>query len=166
MTDNYGSPTPKTRTFPVYELAIVLVVLGIVASIVGPRMSRGAGAGAAARGEDAVLVGRLKAFRTAVNAYTNEHGGHPPDADRVVQQLTQYTDWAGKTSPVRTSRHTLGPYLKEIPQMPVGSRKGRTTIGLPTDPATAWTYDPVTGRVWANTSATERDGTGRRYSAY
>jgi hypothetical protein len=166
MTDNHDNPPSRARTFPVYELAIVLVVLGIVASIVGPRMSRGAASGAGGRGDDAVLVGRLKSFRTAVTAYTNEHGGHPPDADRVVEQLTQYTDWAGKSSPARTSRHTLGPYLREIPAMPVGARKGRRTIGLPTDPATAWTYDPVTGRVWANTAVTERDRSGRRYSAY
>ena len=77
MTDNPGSNPRRRATFPVYEVAIVLVVLGIVASIVGPRMSRGAGAGAAARGEDAVLVGRLKSMRTAIKAYTNDHGGHP-----------------------------------------------------------------------------------------
>jgi hypothetical protein len=152
-------------SFPILELAIVLVVLGIVASIVGPRMSRGAGAPAVPN-HDPVLVGRLKTFRTAINAYTNEHGGHTPDADRIVPQLTTYSDWAGRTSPVKTPQHFLGPYLREIPSLPVGSRKGRTTIGLPTDPATAWTYDPTSGRVRANTPADECDAARQPYASY
>jgi hypothetical protein len=158
-------PDNRTASFPVLELAIVLVVLGIIASIVGPRMSRGAGA-PATPAHDPVLVGRLKAFRAAIDAYTDEHGGHTPDADRIVPQLTTYSDWAGRTSPVRTSRHPLGPYLREIPAMPVGARKGQTTIGLPTDPATAWTYDPTTGRVRVNAPAEECDPGGRAYASY
>jgi type II secretory pathway pseudopilin PulG len=155
----------RTASFPILELAIVLVVLGIIASIVGPRMSRGAG-GSAVPNHDPVLIGRLKTFRTAIDAYTNEHGGHTPDADRIIPQLTTFSDWAGRTSPVKTSQHHLGPYLREIPPMPVGPRKGRTTIGLPTDPATAWTYDPTNGRVRANTPSEECDVAGRPFASY
>jgi type II secretory pathway pseudopilin PulG len=159
---------PDNRTassFPILELAIVLVVLGIIASIVGPRMSRGAAAPAAPN-HDPVLIGRLKTFRAAIDAYTNEHGGHTPDPDRIVPQLTTYTDWAGRTSPVKTGQHFLGPYLRDIPPLPVGPRKGKTTIGLPTDPATAWTYDPTSGHVRANTPPDERDPAGRPYASY
>jgi prepilin-type N-terminal cleavage/methylation domain-containing protein len=165
MSDNVTGP--RTRGFPFLELAIVLVVIGIVASIVAPRMSRGAGNPNAARvTEDQVLVGRLKALRAAIGAYTNEHGGHSPDPERIVPQLTSYSDWSGRTSPTRTSRHTLGPYIGEIPAMPVGAKKGSNTIGLPTDPATAWTYDSTMGRIHANTLANERDGAGRTYLSY
>ena len=159
MSDN------RTASFPVLELAIVLVVLGIIASIVGPRMSRGA-AGPAPSNHDPVLIGRLKTFRAAIDAYTNEHGGHTPDVDRIVPQLTTFSDWAGRTSPAKTSRHHLGPYLREIPALPVGPRKGRTTIGLPTDPAAAWTYDPTSGRVRANVPTDECDAAGRAYASY
>jgi type II secretory pathway pseudopilin PulG len=171
MTDNRTNSTAAATTtgrgFPVLEIAIVLVVLGIVASIVAPRMSRGAsGSSSAAVARDAVLVGRLKALRAAVAAYTNDHGGHPPDADRIVPQLTEFTDWAGRVSPVRTGQHALGPYLREVPPMPVGANRGKTTVGLPTDPGTAWTYDPTTAQVRANTRPGETDAAGRAYASY
>ena len=163
-TDN---STPSRRgAFPALELAIVLVVLGIVASVVVPRMSRGAPAGLPADARDPILVGRLKALRTAVDAYTKDHGGHPPDADRVVPQLTTFTDWAGRTSRVRTGQHVLGPYLREVPALPVGANKGKSTIGLVTDPRTGWTFDPTTAGIRPNTRPDERDGAGRAYSAY
>ena len=163
MSDN--AAMPRARGFPFLELAIVLVVLGIIASIVAPRMSRGAGSAAGVT-QDQVLVGRLKALRGAIGAYTNEHGGHSPDPERIVPQLTTYSDWSGRTSPTKTSRHTLGPYIGEIPVVPVGSKKGSNTIGLPTDPATAWTYDSTMGRIHANVLANERDGAGRTYLSY
>lgn len=164
MSDNVTSP--RARGFPFLEMAIVLVVLGIVASIVGPRMSRGAGDAAARGTQDQVLVGRLKALRSAIAAYTNEHGGHSPDPERIVPQLTTYSDWSGRTNPARTSRFILGPYIGEIPAVPVGSKRGSNTIGLPTEGATAWTYDSTMGRIRANTLANEHDSTGRAYVSY
>jgi type II secretory pathway pseudopilin PulG len=166
MPDNLT--TPRTRAFPFLELAIVLVVLGIIASVVMPRMSRGAAdpAAAARNTQDQLLVGRLKTLRTAIAAYINDHRGHAPDPDRVVQQLTTYTDWGGRTSPTKTARHTLGPYLREIPPLPVGAKKGSNTIGLPMEPGAAWTYDSTTGRIRPNTSPTERDPAGNPYASY
>src|SRR5215217_7608988 len=124
MSDN--ATTSRTRGFPILELAIVLVVLGIIASIVGPRRSRGAAdpAAAARQTQEQVLAGRLKAMRAAVAAYVNEHGGHAPDPDRVVPQLTTYSDWSGRTNPTKTSRYIYGPYIREIPALPVGAKKG------------------------------------------
>src|SRR3954470_22438286 len=120
MSDNVTTPRP--RGLPVLEVAIVLVVLGIIASIVGPRRSRGAAdpQAAARQTQEQVLAGRLKAMRAAIAAYLNEHGGHAPDADRVVPQLTTYSDWSGRTNPSKTSRYIYGPYLREIPELPVG----------------------------------------------
>jgi hypothetical protein len=50
--------------------------------------------------------------------------------------------------------------------MPVGVKKGSNTIGLPTEPATAWTYDSTMGRIRANTLAAEHDSAGRAYASY
>jgi hypothetical protein len=166
MSDNV-QPS-HARSFPVLEVAIVLVVLGIIASIVGPRRSRGAAdpAAAARQTQEQVLAGRLKEMRAAIAAYVDEHGGHAPDPDRVVPQLTQYSDWSGRTNPTKTSRFIYGPYLREIPDVPVGAKRGSNSIGLPTEPRVAWTYDSTMGRVRANTGAGERDGAGRAYSEY
>jgi type II secretory pathway pseudopilin PulG len=163
-TDN---PTnPRTGGFPALELAIVVVVLGIVASVVVPRMSRGAPAASGADARDAVLVGRLKLLRTAVEAYTKDHGGRPPDPDRIGPQLTTFTDWGGRASPARTGQHVFGPYLRDIPPLPVGENKGKSTIGLVTDPRTGWTFDPTTAQIRANARPDERDRSGRAYAAY
>jgi type II secretory pathway pseudopilin PulG len=140
--------------FSLLELAVVLVVLGVVAVIVAPRMSRGATAASSPRLPQQLLVGHLRALRAAIHDYANDHGGHPPDgdADRAARQLTQYTDWSGATSPTRTPRHTLGPYLRDIPPIPTGPHKGAAILGLPGNPHAAWTYDPATGNIHANIS--------------
>src|SRR4051812_22587499 len=116
--------------FSLLEVAVVVVVLGVVAAIVAPRMSRGA-ASSPQLGER-VLVGHLRGLREAIEAYAGDHGGHYPDGDgaRVARQLTEMTDWSGNVSPTRTARHHLGPYLREIPALPVGARKGLATIRL------------------------------------
>ncbi|MDB5322696.1 MAG: putative fimbrial protein [Phycisphaerales bacterium] len=155
--------------FSLMELAVVVVSLGVVAAIVGPRMSRGAVA--SPQQGDQVLVGRLRLLRGALDDYASEHGGRYPagDAGRVVRQLTEYTDRAGETSPTRTAELRLGPYLREIPALPVGGRRGvalLAIVGGSDVSAGGWIYNPATGQIRANTEEGECDGIGRAYSAY
>jgi prepilin-type N-terminal cleavage/methylation domain-containing protein len=155
--------------FSLLEVAVVAVVLGVVAAIVSPRMSRGAASSPQLGSQ--VLVGQLRSLRAAVHAYADEHGGHAPDgdADRVTRQLTQYTDWSGNPSPARTARHNLGPYLREIPPLPVGSKKGLNAIRITADPdapGAAWLYDPATLQVRPAVPAGETDTMGREYNSY
>jgi type II secretory pathway pseudopilin PulG len=152
------------------EITVVLVVLGVVAAIVGPRISRGAGAAAGSPHlAEQVLVGQLRSLRAALDAYAAEHGGHYPDGDvtRVTRELTQYSDQSGAVHAIASARYPLGPYLPEIPSLPVGLQKGAATLGLPGgDPAAGWRYDPSTGQVHANTGPQDCDALGRPYSAY
>src|SRR5690242_15013280 len=67
--------------FSLMELAIVLVVLGLVATIVGPRMSRAAAAGPSPRLDHDVRTGRLRMLRAAVDEYAADHGGRFPEGD-------------------------------------------------------------------------------------
>jgi type II secretory pathway pseudopilin PulG len=165
-------PAYRTRRatkamFSLVELAIVGVVLGVIATIVGPRMSRAAGnAHAAPRTAEHLLVGRLKALREAIRQYAADHAGQPPDPALFTAQLTQFTDRHGHPSPVRSARYCLGPYLREIPAIPVGSRQGLATIGTSSRSASAWLYDPPNRHIRPNTADNEFDSTGKAFSSY
>jgi prepilin-type N-terminal cleavage/methylation domain-containing protein len=148
------------RGFSLIELVIVVVIIGIIAAIAIPRMSRGA-AGAA----DSSLEANLKVLRGAIDLYETEHGKLPTAAD-IVGQLTQFTDEAGNVSATKTTTAIFGPYLRAIPPLPVGARKGSTGIAAADGAGVGWIYDATTGTIRANTTATEVDARGRRYDQY
>jgi type II secretory pathway pseudopilin PulG len=156
--------------FSLMEITVVLVVLGVVGAIVGPRISLGAsGGGGSPHLAEQVLVGQLRSLRAALDAYAAEHRGHYPDGDvtGITQALTQYSDQSGAVHATASARYPLGPYLSEIPPLPLGSQKGAATLCLPGgDPSAAWWYDPATGRVHANTGPQDCDALGRPYSRY
>jgi len=149
------------------EITVVVVVLGVVGTIVGPRMSRGASPSPFV-GEQ-VLVGNLRMMREAIASYAADHGGRIPtgSAEQVVAQLTQYTDVQGGVSAKKRGRYQLGPYLGQIPPLPVGIHRGAATVGLVGSPGEAgWVYDASSGRVRANAGEHESDAIGRPYAAY
>jgi type II secretory pathway pseudopilin PulG len=154
--------------FTVLQAAVVLGVIGVVATIVGPRMSR---AGAPSpRLDEHLLAGHLAALRQATRAYAADHAGHFPDPDPrlAARQLLEYTDDDGHPNPARTPVHRLGPYLREIPPLPVGRNAGAATldhVASPNSPA-GWLYDPRTGNVIPNTHPDERDADGEPYAIY
>ena len=150
------------RGFSLIELVIVVVIIGIIGAIAIPRMSRGA-AGAA----DSGLVADLAVLRSAVDLYKAEHGGAYPTFADIEAQLTTYTDDAGNDNATKSSTYYLGPYLREIPKLKVGSNKGLAgfvaTQGGSTE---GWVYDETTGAISANLPGTEVDVRGVQYNAY
>jgi type II secretory pathway pseudopilin PulG len=147
------------------ELVIVVVIIGIIAAIAIPRLSRGA-TGAA----DSAVAGDLSVLRNAIDLYATEHGGTYPAVATFADQLTQYTDASGATSPTRTPTAIYGPYLRKMPPLPVGANKNSTVVvdgssGTPGATAGGWFYNPSTGEIKANTAA-EVDASGKAYNAY
>jgi prepilin-type N-terminal cleavage/methylation domain-containing protein len=156
---------PK-RGFSLMELVIVAVIIGIIAAIAIPRLSRGT-AGAA----DSALVRDLAVLRNAVEMFAAEHGGGYPTAARIAAQLTGYTDDRNTSEPAakKDAAHPFGPYLQKIPPLPVGANAGRATFGGsgPSIPASfGWFYDEKTGKVRANCADTEVDYLGNKYNEY
>lgn len=154
------------------EAVVVAAVLGVAGMMVGPRMSRGAGTGGH-EVDDYLLEGRLRSLREAVRAYAADHGRPPTGAGAAVaRQLLEYTDPAGRPSPVRTPAHRFGPYLRELPALPVGWQTGDVRIVTPAELGPsgacggAWIYDPNTGAVWANVEPCRTDAAGREYRNY
>jgi prepilin-type N-terminal cleavage/methylation domain-containing protein len=156
--------THRTRRrggFSLLELVIVIVFMGIVAAVAIPRMSRGS-AGAA----DAALDGNLSVLRKAIDMYAAEHPGSYPAVATFVEQVTQYTNISGGTSDTKTATHIYGPYIRKIPPLPVGSRKGNTTVAKNSGGSVGWQYNEDTGEINANATGAEADSSGKLYKDY
>ena len=171
-----SSQSPVRRGFSLIELVIVVVIIGIIAAIAVPRMSRGS-QGAS----DSALGANLTVLRNAIDLYQTEHQAYPATggtyntATDLVRQLTKFTDANGGSNGNETkdAAHPYGPYLRKIPAMPVGSKKGNSTIKIaateneaPGSTAEAWIYYPTTGEIKANLVATELDGRDQPYNGY
>ncbi len=146
--------------FSLIELVIVVVIIGIIAAIAIPRMSRGA-AGAA----DASLQSNLRQLRNAIDLFYSEHDNVFPDDVTFTDQLTTFTDSAGGTNATRTGTFIFGPYIREVPVLPVGAKKGKSGVAAATGAEIGWLYTESTGTIKANTT-TEADARGVLYNTY
>lgn len=150
------------RAFSLIELVIVVVIIGIIGAIALPRMSRGA-SGAA----DSSLIADLAVMRNAIDLYQAEHGGTYPTFAEFVDQMTLYSDTLGNTSATKDTTHYLGPYLRSIPELKVGTNRGQNGIVASQGGTSAgWVYDATTGSISANLPDTEVDARGVQYNSY
>ena len=151
----------RGRAFTLVEMIIVLVILAILAAIVTSRMS-----GASQRAGAAALDGDLATLRKAIEMYQVEHAGQYPSAAGINQQLTQFTDHSGDPSPDKDATHSYGPYLRSVPPLSVGTRRGRSGIAAANGGSVGWIYDATTGHIRANSAPDEADDQGKLYLDY
>ncbi|MFC1766420.1 prepilin-type N-terminal cleavage/methylation domain-containing protein [Planctomycetota bacterium] len=144
--------------FTMLEVVVVIAIVAVLAAIAIPRLSRGS-AGA----EEAALEKSLAVLRRAIELYAAEHLGKYPLVASIDGQLTQYTDEAGKVRIAPDTTHIYGPYLRDIPPLPVGRRKGNTKIALNDAVDVGWLYRPADGHIWANTGSNELSASGVRF---
>lgn len=152
----------------------MIVIIGMIAAMAVPRMSRGSDGAA-----EAAIVANLKMLRTAIHMYTAEHGGVLPAArgdgkkdsgtfGAFRRQLTLYSNADGITSETRNpALFPFGPYIARIPSGPLGPAEGDNRINVKDDgdplsggasPTRAWKYDAETGQVIFNYNGISSDG--------
>jgi prepilin-type N-terminal cleavage/methylation domain-containing protein len=158
--------TIRQSGFSLVELAVVVVIIGLIASMAIPRLSRGS-KGAA----EGTLRGDLKTMRNAIELFRAEHQGLlPSKKEQFVAQMTQYTDIAGNVNDTRTAEFCFGPYLRSAPPLPVGKYAGDSRVadgGKPGDKNDGgWWYDEDTGDIRANLKNDEVDEAGVPYNQY
>lgn len=146
--------------FSLLELMLVVVIIGLIAAIAIPRMSRGA-AGAS----DSALSGNLAVLRDAVDRYSTEHSGSYPTAANFTNQLTLYSSATGATQATKDATYIYGPYIRSIPTLPVGAKKGNAGVAAADGANVGWIYVESTGVISANTT-TETDVSGKLYNSY
>ena len=167
-------PTMKTHMdtagdhrsgFSLIEVVIVIVIIGTISGIAIPRLSQGASNAA-----QTSLRADLALIRGAIEFYRAEHDCTPPtDASTIVAQLTMYTNSAGATSATWTTEYRFGPYLREMPAIQVGLRKGSNAVrdtGTPGTGTEGWFYETDTGDIFANCTVVEVDTDGVPYNTY
>jgi len=156
-----GMMRTRRAGFSLIELVIVIAILGILAAVAVPRMSRGAAGATSSR-----LRADLATMRSALELYYAEHNNtYPALADFEDALVNQYTDVDGNLNATKTGVYIYGPYLKEIPAIQVGPRKGSTGVGSADAAGIGWIYDETTGVITANTS-TATDDSGTLYTTY
>ena len=159
--------------FTLVEILIVVMILGILASVVIPRYSS-----ATDESRRAAVADQLRLYRDQVNVYRAQHSelwpgvtaGTPAGSEAILKShLTGITDSNGNTSTTRDSTFKFGPYLPFMPQNPINGldtvKIDASTAAIPTpDGTTGWIYQPVTGRVSINLGASDADG--KTYVSY
>ena len=152
----------RHRGFSLLELVIVVVIIALIAAVAVPRLSRGT-EGAA----EAALLRYLSILRRGIDLFVAEHNGKVPSDTEITDALTKYSNAAGDDfSDTKDATHYYGPYVRSIPPLPVGAKKGATGIGSNSAAWVGWIYDPSDGSVQSNTGPGEVDASGKPYQDY
>jgi general secretion pathway protein G len=156
----------RTGGFTLVEILIVVIILGILASIVLPQFSN-----ASVQARESTMKDILRFMRSEVMLYQAQHGdvAPGPDAAGFSAQMTSYTDAAGNTSSTSSDVYKFGPYLSQMPANPFNGKTTVTVVAnggsLPApDGSTGWIYKPQTLQFIANVAGSDAQGVA--YSNY
>jgi len=151
----------QARAFTLVEILIVVLILGILATIIIGLFQNGTKDAAAVSLRD-----NLRNMRSQLELYVAQHGRYPALAT-FEQEMTQYTDSDSGVSPIRTATHVYGPYIINMPTLPVGVNKGKSGVTTLTYTAGfGWGYEPTSGMFKANAPSSEVDGDGIAFNTY
>ena len=135
------------RGFTLVELVVVILILGILASVAAGRFADTAG-----QARDNGLRGTLKVVRTAIELYRARNDGRFPGDDGTEAGL----------------KADLKPHLRRFPGNPIKSNSTKVAVITAGTPlafdggSDAWLYDNQTGQFIANSNGTFSE-TGQRY---
>jgi general secretion pathway protein G len=166
----------KRNAFTLIEILIVVVILGILATVVIPQFSN---AGKEAR--ENTLKDDLRYLRIQIAVFKAQHRDVPPGypgGDRTaaptetafLDQMTMNTNEACATNSVATTTYKFGPYLSKMPSNPINGLSAIKFVAdaddlpAPDDTTYGWIYKPKTQQIIAN--STGNDGNATPYASY
>lgn len=160
----------KKSAFTLYEVMIVIVLLGILVAIVVPTLQ-----GQTTSARESAVKDCLMTMRTQIQLYKLEHNGLPPGyiSDFSAPLSTLHDQFIGTTmlngvassSKIPTDPYLYGPYVKEIPVNPFNNRSDIAYVNLETSFAEAvnlttsgWLYKKETAEFVINWTGTDSKG--------
>ncbi len=157
----------RRRAFTLVEILIVVVILGILATIVIPQFSN-----AAHQARENTLKDDLRYLRTQIGVYKAQHRDVAPGANGdFLQQMTLCTDEDGNTNDTSTTVFRFGPYLSRMPSNPLNETDAIKVVDVSdlttaVDDTTGWIYNPNSQQIIANLSGSDNNGNGTPYAQY
>ena len=167
----FSRPTaPHVRGFTLVEILIVVVILGILATVVIPQFTS-----ASQEARENTLKDELRYLRTQIVVFKAQHqdvpAGYPggnaiatPTAGAFVDQMTLHSDINCNTTAQPSPAYPYGPNLSQMPTNPVS---GLNTISMVAnnqsmpfaDGTTGWIYKAQTQEIIANLKGNDSSGT-------
>jgi general secretion pathway protein G len=137
----------RSAGFTLVEILIVVVILGILASIIVPQWTN-----AASDARESALKTNLQRVRQQLQLYKNQHGDWP-SVSNFKQQMTKPTDATGNVGSAGQDGYPFGPYLQNVPDNPAtgGNSVDNAAVG-----SSDWYYNETTGTFKANDSSEHR----------
>jgi general secretion pathway protein G len=160
----------KREAFTLYEVLIVVAILGILAAVVLPTFQ-----GQTESARESAARDSLKTMRIQIELYRLEHDGFPPGyvngapAPTATLQL-QFTGTTmligvASASKVPIAPYLYGPYIKKLPENPFNGLTNIAYVDLATSFADAvdgttsgWLYKKETAEFVINWTGTDSDG--------
>lgn len=150
------------RGMTLVEVTIVVLILGILAMVVAPRLTN-----AQYDARESALEVDLTVANRQIELYMAEHNGYPPERHEMgvldplgmVNRLTRRTDPDGKLNPAGE----CGPYLVEWPKNPFApdAVADKIVFGMettsPRTNASGWYYSYKTHRLYPNSTTGGED---------
>jgi prepilin-type N-terminal cleavage/methylation domain-containing protein len=145
------TPRPLARrAFTLIEILVVVVILGILASIVIPKF-----ANASDDAKRSSLVSTLQSLRSQVELYMLQHGDKAP--------VLTGADWSPLVDQSVYMGKTVGPYLTFAPANPLNGHSD--VLAVTTDqtggaavgsPKIGFVYNSNNGKMWATNRAGDK----------
>lgn len=158
------------KAFTIYELLVVILLLGILAAVVLPSFK-----GHAATGRESSVKESLNTMRTQIEFYKMDHEGTPPGymngygvpTSILPYQFTGTTNVTGavSTSKVPSTSYPYGPYIRKLPENPFNNltniayvAEGTSFSDAVDGTSSGWLYKKETGEFKINWTGTDSKG--------
>lgn len=167
-------PPPRSgrhpgKGFTIVEVLIVVMIMGILAAAILPKLSN-----ASETARAGMLKDDLRIIRIQLSVFRAEHrelpAGYPegvrtapPTEEALRRHLCLASNAEGQTAAVGTPGYPFGPYLRRIPENPVNSKNTVQVIGddeaMPTagDNSHGWIHKPATQNFRADSPGKDDD---------
>ncbi len=159
----------KARAFSLVEILIVVVLLGVLATVVIPLVS-----GSTISAKESALATDLQLLRRFILVYKCQHlevgPGYPnglttaaPTEQVFIDQATLSSNSAGQTAAIGTAGFERGPYMQKIPVNPLNSTSSVQMLGngenFPAaDDSHGWIYKAQTCEIRSDSAGSDSNG--------